>query len=238
MLQSDLRATVGERLRALVAYEAHGVFGEPGAGGPDATELRHPDRVHTLAVVDDLGAGDLARLAPLAGRWTKHGLAVPLLLGPTELARSFEAFPLELGQILARHEVIVGDDPFRGCAVDAEDLRRACETQVRSHLIHLREGFLEAGGSPHKIAALVAASVVPLHAVLVSIARLYGADASTPADLSRFVEERLRLPANGIRPLLSGSPARHLETTDAGALFPAYLQAVERLAQVVDEWTR
>ncbi len=237
-LQSDLRATLGERLQALVVYEAHGAFGEPPDGGSEARGLRHRDRVHTLAIVDGLGPDDLARLAPLSPKWAKHGLAVPLVLAPSELARSFDAFPLELGQILARHEVVAGDDPFRGFAVDADDLRRACEAQARSHVIHLREGFLEAGGSPHKINDLVAASVVPLRALLVNVARLHGVDTLTPADLSTFVEHRLGLPMAGLRPLLAARSADRRETTDAGALFPAYLQAVERLAQLVDEWTR
>ena len=65
----------------------------------------------------------------------------------------------------------------------------------------------------------------------------YGDNARTPDALARFVEERLKLGADGLRPLLSKHPER-VRDLDAGAHFPAYLRAVEQLTNVVDEWTR
>ena len=91
-LQADLGAILDTRLRALVVFEAHGILGD--ASGPGNGDLVHDGRIHTLAVVDNLDCGDLARLAPLAAGWTKRGLAVPLVLGPDELRRSLDAFPL------------------------------------------------------------------------------------------------------------------------------------------------
>jgi len=239
-LEADLRAVVAGRLQSLVAYEAHGLLGEATAAAPgDATkDIRHDGRIHTLAVVEELGYADLAALAPLTPAWNKRGLAVPLLLSPEEIRRSLDAFPLEFSQILSRHVLIAGDDLLAGCAVSPDDLRRACEQQVRSHLLHLREGYLQSGGSPRKLAELVAASVTPLRALLIDIARLHGVNARTPDALTHFVEERLHLPKDGLRPLLSERPAEHFRSADAGASFPAYLQAMEQLATLVDEWTR
>ena len=48
--------------------------------------------------------------------------------------------------------------PVRRRAIALADLRRACEAQIKSHLVHLREGFIEAGGDPANIASLVAES--------------------------------------------------------------------------------
>ncbi|HEY3382435.1 MAG TPA: hypothetical protein VGK32_11745 [Vicinamibacterales bacterium] len=238
-LLRDLRTILDTRLRALVVYEAHGLLGDmPVASPGDEAGLRHEQLVHSVAIVDGLGHADLLRLAPLAAGWAGRSLAVPLFLSPTELQRSLDAFPLEFGQILARHVVIVGDDPFRGLAVASEDMRRACEAQVRSHLLHLREGYLQTAAEPKRVAALVAASVVPLRALLVNIARLHGVEARTPKILAEFVEQRLRLPMGGLRPLLSAKQAKLFEGEDVGAFLPAYLDAVERLAALVDEWSR
>jgi hypothetical protein len=236
-LVADIRGVVDARLRSLLVYEAHGALSDAGSPPPADDEIHHENHVHTLALVDGLGHADLVRLAPMAAAWQKNGLAVPLFLPPDELRRSLDAFPLEFTQIVARHIVIVGDDPFVNTAVSEQDLRRACETQVRSHLLHLREGFLQAGGSPKGVAELVAASVVPLRALLVNVARLYGVNARTPEALARFVEEHLHLGADGLRPLLSKRPEK-VKDLDAGAFFPGYLRAVEQLAGVVDEWTR
>ena len=71
---------------------------------------------------------------------------MPLLLSRQEFARSLDVFPVEYGEIVANHVTIVGDDPFAGATIAEADLRRSCELQAKSHLIHLREGFLEAGG--------------------------------------------------------------------------------------------
>jgi hypothetical protein len=240
-LHADLRTIVDTRLRALVAYEAHGLLGD--AAGPAPADgpgeaIRHEGHIHTLALVDDLSYADLSRLAPLVSSWEKRGLAVPLLLSPGELKRSLDAFPQEFSQIIARHVVVAGDDPFSDLAVAPGDLRRACETQARSHLLHLREGYLQTAGSPRKLAELVTASVVPLRALLVNLARLHGVNARTPDALAQFVSERLGPCAAGLRPLLAAGPADRFKDADAGGFFPAYLQAVERLAALVDEWTR
>jgi hypothetical protein len=234
-LVTDIRAVVDARLRSLAVFEAHGLLGDPAAG---PAELRHADHVHTLAVVDPLEYEDLARLAPLAPGWHKRGLAVPLFLAPGELRRSLDAFPLEFSQIIARHVVVIGDDPFAELTVSERDLRRACETQARSHLLHLREGFLEAGGNPRRLAELVVASVVPLRALLLNIARLDGVDARGPDQLLAFAEDRLHLDGRGLRPLLSATRPDKLRDLDAGAFFPDYLRACDQLATVVDEWTR
>lgn len=234
-LESEIRAVVDTRLRSLLVYEAHGLLGDPmaAAGEPEA----HPDdHVHTLAVVAELSYADLARLAPLAGTWHKRGLAVPLFLAPGELRRSLDAFPLEFSQILARHVLVAGSDPFEGLSVSERDLRRACEAQARSHLLHLREGFIQAAGNPRAVADLVAASAVPLRALIVNIARLHGVQAQTPDALANFVEHQLGLGSQGLRPLLSSKRPGQLRDMDAGAFFPDYLRAVERLTAIVDEW--
>lgn len=232
----DLRAVFDSRLRSLVVYEAHGTLGD--ASAPEDADLRHEDQVHTVAVVDDLSYADLARLAPLAGAWAKRGLAVPLVLDPGELTRSLDAFPLEFSQMIARHVVVAGEDPFAGLAVEDVDIRRACEAQARSHLLHLREGFIQSAGDPEALARLVSASAVPLRALLVNVAQLQGVNARTPDALNHFVNDHLGVPAESIRPVLSLKGSDKFRALEAGAFFPGYLQAVERLVALVDEWTR
>jgi hypothetical protein len=130
-LERDLRDLFGERVRSLVTYAA---AVDEGGGQP------------TLAVVDRLTADDLGRAATRITLWHHAGLDTPLILTADEFARALDAFPLEFGAILDSHVLVAGADPFAGLRVHAADLRRACETQARSHLLHLREGYLEAGG--------------------------------------------------------------------------------------------
>ncbi len=235
-LLADLRAVLETRLRSLVVYEAHGVIGD--ASPTDEGDLQHGEHVHTLVVVDDLRHADLARLAPLSKAWTKRGLAIPLVLRTGEVRRSLDAFPLEFSQMIARHIVVAGENPFAGLAVADADLRQACEAQARSHLLHLRQGFVQTDGDPGALARLVAASAIPLRALLVNIARLYGVNARTPDALVHFAGEHLHLPAEALKPVLAHRNTDRFNDLDVGAFFPGHLQAVERLVALVDEWTR
>ena len=76
----------------------------------------------------------------------KLGLDAPLFLLEPELERALDAFPLEFSEIIATRRVVSGADLFEGVTVPKADLRRACEVQARGHVLHLREGYIEAAG--------------------------------------------------------------------------------------------
>src|SRR6185436_706169 len=165
-LDRDLRDIFGDRLRSVVAY---------------ATVDRLPNTPQpTLVVVAALTPADLRACAGRVAVWHDSGLATPLMLESPEFARSLDAFPFEFGAILADHVIVSGDDPFEGLRVDAADVRRACEVQARSHLLHLREGYIETQGRSDALADLVARSSAPLSALLKSVARLNGGRDADP----------------------------------------------------------
>lgn len=250
LLHGDLARVFGERLRSLLVYDAHGSShlaantDEGGASGPasdhDAAPAAHPHerRIHTMAVVESLRMDDLKACGALAAGWAHRGLATPLLMLPTELGRSLDAFPLEFSGIMAHHVLVAGSDPFEQLSVKTEDVRRACEVQVRSHLLHLREGFIEAGGRPAAVAELIAASSAPFRALLGNVARLKGSHARTPDALASYAETALHLPAALVRRVLQIAGPDDLDPSDAIRLYGEYLDATERLTKIVDEWAR
>jgi hypothetical protein len=159
-----------------------------------------------------------------------------LLLTREEFERSLDAFPLELAAIASHHVLIAGADPFAGIRVDEQDVRRACETQARSHLLHLREGFLEARGEPAGVARLIAASVPPLRTLLLNLARLDGVQAHNRQGLARHAAGMLGVPEALLEQVLSVRQPNDLDKSDALRVYAAYLDAVERLARLVDGW--
>ena len=249
-LHGDLARVFGERLRSLLVYDAHGTShlaaGEEDGRAPgrasdrDAAPAAHPHgrRIHTMAVVDSLRMDDLKACGALAAGWANRGLATPLLVLPTELGRSLDAFPLEFGQIISHHVLVAGSDPFEQLSVKTEDVRRACEVQARSHLLHLREGFIEAEGHLAAVADLVAASSAPFRALLGSVAALQGSDARTPDALASYAETSLHLPAALVRSVLQIAGPDDVAPSDAIRLYEECLDATERLTKIVDEWPR
>ena len=146
--RSSARAAVAGRVR-----RASGEHAKPGAHGHAEAPTR------TLAVVERMTRDDLracaGRVAGVARR------------RPGDAAARRRA---RVRAIARRLSARVRRDPRRSrrrrrarirspaCGVDPADLRRACEVQARSHLLHLREGYLETRGRADALADLIVQS--------------------------------------------------------------------------------
>jgi hypothetical protein len=189
-LVAQLTEIFGDRLRMLAAFG---------------------DSASTCAVVQSLTIADLDRCAAHAGAWNKAGLDAPLLIVEGDVRRALDAFPLELTEIITTRRILAGRDLFEEVVVPKQDLRRGCEVQARGHVMHLREGYIEAAADSKKIAALVAAAVPPFRALVKNVARLDGiAPKALVAQLS-------------------------LDNFEKG--FPEALRAAEQIVDYVDRWT-
>jgi hypothetical protein len=206
-IDRDLREMFGDRLRSVVAYAVTDRV--PGTPQP------------MLVIVEALTPADLRDCAARVVRWQESGIATPLFLETAEFPRSLDVFPFEFGAIIADHVIVSGENPFGGLQIDQEDLRRACEVQARSHLLHLREGYIETQGRSDALAALITRSSGPLSALLRSVARLKG-----------------RQFADGVLGQIANLHSQELSSDTARRLFPEYLSAVEHLTNEIDRWGR
>lgn len=226
-LASDLLAIFGARLRSLSAY--------------DLDRPEHGD-THTIALVDHLSFDDLAACAPRTRGWLNRGLAVPLILHADEFARSLDVFPLEYGAIIADHVVVYGEDLLSGVSVSEQDRRRGCELQAKSHLIHLRESFLETHGEPRAVARMIEASAESFRRLLdnlVVLVRPAAERAAGHANLADDAERFIGVPASLTRDVLTaGTVGSQTTIADPTALLARYIDAVEDIWAFVDRWKR
>jgi hypothetical protein len=189
-LAVQLREIFGERLKMVAAF-----------GG----------NAHTCAVVQNLTLDDLDRCAAHGSKWNALGLDVPIFIVETELPRALDAFPLELNEIMATRRVVWGSDVFAEVVIPKQELRRACEVQARGHVLHLREGYIQAAGDRKKVSDLVAAAVPTFRGLVTNVARLEGISAK--------------------------ALATQLTLDDFEWGFPEALRAAERIVDYVDRWT-
>jgi len=189
-LAAQLKDIFGERLKMVASFGGH---------------------THTCAVVQTLTLDDLDRCAAHGSKWSKLGLEVPLFIVEDELPRALDVFPLELSEIIATRRVVAGTDVLADVTIPKQELRRACEVQARGHVLHLREGYIEAAGDQKAITKLVAAAVEPFRALVTNVARL-----------------------EGIAPKALVTQLT-LENFEEG--FPDALRAAERIVEYVDRWT-
>ncbi len=215
----DLQHIFGDRLHAFAAY------GQPGT-----------TPAPSLALVQSIAPEDLDKCAAHAAAWHRAGCATPLLLTRDEFAGSLDAFPIEYGEILATHQMLFGIDLFAGLTIKPEDVRRACEVQVKSHLVHLRENYIESRGRQSDIRALVAEAAPAFAVILRRLAHLDGVAAESNSDLSAYAARRPRLDARVVGDVLALASQQQASGVDAMKLYPGYLAAVEQLWRFVDGW--
>ena len=217
-LERDLREIFGGRLQSLVHYGAR--QHTPAQHSNDAHSHGHhePALVHALAVTETLTADDLRACAKRVSSWHDAGLATPLILPGAELVRSLDVFPFELSAIIADHVVIAGANPFGSLHVEPSDLRWACEVQARGHLLHLRQGYVEARGRDDALAVLIVRSAPAWKSLLENMARLENKVADQD-EITRLV---------GVK---------EISNEDAVRIFPKYVADVERLTKHVDTWS-
>ena len=225
-LAADLRRVFGNRFLSLCAYRTS-----------DSNSS-----THSIALVDQLRFEDLAACVPLASGWERRGLAVPLLLEEHEFNRTLDVFPLEYGDIIAHHVVIAGTDPFHGVTVSESDRRRACELQAKSHLVHLREGYLESNGDARAIVGLIRASAAGFRQLLenlVTLVRPGSPEGKNHDDLAENAQALLGISAELIREVLATDAADGPSAiADPTALLERYIAAIDRIWEFVDEWKR
>ena len=192
--------------------------------------------LQSLALVSSLSAGDLEACAQLSADWTRGGIGTPLILPDSEFRASLDVFPLEYGEIVRAHTLVYGADPFAGVTITPGDLRLACEAQAKSHLLHLRQGYMQTGGRLPAVARLVAQSAPAFAALLRNVGRLGGVQTSDRMEATRQGARAAGLPDDTVSAVLALEHPSALPASDPARLFPAYLAAVERLAAVVDQW--
>ena len=215
----DLQYIFGSRLQALVAY-----------GDANATPAL------SLALVHAITADDLNACAARSSAWHRSGCATPLLLTREEFSGSLDVFPLEYGEILETHRVLHGDAPLSGLAIRDEDVRRACEVQIKSLLLHLREDFIDSRGRPADVAALVTESAPAFAQLLRHLARLDDVSCTTNQELCNYASARPKLDPRVVGDVLALAKNPSAAGVDAGRLFPAYLAVVESLWRFADRW--
>ena len=222
-LVTDLRNIFGDRLRSIVAY---GTYLDGDTSAP----------LTCLALVRSLDLSDLDACAARAAHWERARIATPLILPEEEFRGSLDAFPLEYGEIIRAHREVYGDDPFANVTIAREDLRRACETQVKSHLVHLRESYIECQGTPREIAGLVRTAAPAFAALLRNVARLSDVHSIDRNEMTLQGARAAGISDSIVADVLALERPGAVAAPDPARLFPDYLAAVEAMARAVDRW--
>jgi hypothetical protein len=221
----DVKGVFGEQLEGMLLYGS-AVRGEflPGRSN-----------LNILLLVSSYDSAVLKKYGALHRHWSKEQIVVPLFLTEEELHTSAAVFPLEFLEIQEQHRVLGGRDPFIGFHVKTDRLRETVVQGVTSHLLRLRQRYVEGGGSDDATTILLPLSITSIVPLLRGVQRLLGRPVLSHSDaVIKDVAEQLKLDLQGLldawllkRGQISPGPR------EVPRLFDRYLQAATLLTRAV-----
>jgi hypothetical protein len=182
----------------------------------------------------------LKQYSALHRQWSKEQIVVPLFLTEEELHLSAAVFPLEFLEIQEQHRVLDGRDPFIGFHVKTDRLREAVVQGLMSHLLRLRQRYVEGGGSVEATIILLPLSITSAVPLLRGVQRLLGRPVLSHSDaVIKDVAEQLPLDLQGLLDaLLLKRGQISSGSYELPRLFDRYLQAVTLLTRAVERLLR
>ena len=223
----EVNRVFGEQLEGMVLYGS-AVRGE---------FLLGRSNLNILLLVSSYDSAVLKRYSALHRRWGKEQIVVPLFLTEEELHLSAAVFPLEFLEIQEQHRVLDGRDPFIGFHVKTDRLRDAVVQGLTSHVLRLRQRYVEGGGSDEATMILLPLSITSIVPLLRGVQRLLGRPPLSHSDaVISDVGEQLKLDLQGLLDvwlLKRGqiSPGPH----EVPRLFDRYLHSTISVTRAVEQ---
>jgi hypothetical protein len=223
----EVKGQFGEQLEGVLLYGS-AVRGEflPGRSN-----------LNILLLMSFCDSGVLKQYSALHRQWSKEQIVVPLFLTEEELRVSAEVFPLEFLEIQEQHRALGGRDPFIGFHVKTDRLREAVVQGFMSHLLRLRQRYVEGSGADEATTILLPLSITSILPLLRGVQRLLDRPVLSHADaVIKDVAGELKLDLQGLLDIVllkrgQISPGRH----EMPRLFDRYLQAATLLNRAVEQ---
>lgn len=171
--------------------------------------------------------------APLRAAWRAVRVE-PFIVLRTELPHLLDVFPIKLSDIQAHHQVITGEDPFIGLAIDDAHLRLRVEQELRNHLLRLRRHYVFAGSDARALARMLFKSASSLGIELGALLRLAGKpeDSGRLDSVVRAAADAFELDHDALARLCAFKQGKDVD--DVHALYLDVMRAVEHAVARAD----
>lgn len=130
--------------------------------------------INSVVVLRDMDLKFVTFLAPLGKKYGKKRIAAPLVMTPEYIKSSLDAFPIEFLDFKLIHKTVYGPDIFNDLEIDKPHLRLQCERELKTKLIHLRQGYISSLGKKQLLAAVLVRSFTGSMALFRAIVSLLG----------------------------------------------------------------
>ncbi|TVR89195.1 MAG: nucleotidyltransferase domain-containing protein [Spirochaetaceae bacterium] len=218
-----LRRVYGEDLSSVVVY-----------GSYVAGNYRYKSSdINLLVLLQNCSPDSLERLGREGKGFLKKHRVTPLILTTAEFTASADVFPMEYMDIIARHKVLLGEDPTEHVQFSHRNLRHELEHQLRGALISLRQLVLAARGRKRLLSAELKSWTGSMAAIFRGLVRLRGVE-DVATEFSALIEQ-----VNALYELQPGPFLSLLSMREGGGgnpveLVSELLPRLEHLISVID----
>jgi hypothetical protein len=170
-------AVFGSKLKSAILYGS-------GAEG----RLRAASDVNLLLVLSSFDAAEADAIRqPFAAAHAAIQLSAMFLL-ELEVDPAMAAFGQKFSDIVRRHRLLYGHDPFEGATIPRTAVILRLKQVLLNLTLRLREAYVERGSTPERVSELVADSAGPLRSCAATLLELEAEPALAPKEaLVQFV---------------------------------------------------
>lgn len=226
-LAHELEIIYGDEIKSVVLY---------GSAAGENHSQKFSD-YNIFCVLSNPTPALLAKSNRVIRKWVRRGNPPPLFFGMDHFERSLDVFPIEFLDMMDRHGVLFGGDPFEDARVDKKNLRHQCESELKGKLLHLRAFYAANCHKPKRLARMMVDSFPAFLAAFRSTLRLAGEKPAGGSD--GIVEKAAQIAKFNPEIFLEIVAIRHGTSylprgDEALAAFERYLTELEVITTFVD----
>jgi len=209
------RTELGSALHSIVLF-----------GSAAENRIRPTSDVNVAVVLSAFDRAGVDRLRPaVEGAHAAIRLEILWLL-EGEVAAAAEAFAVKFTDIVRRHRVLHGADPFAALVVSRQATIARLRQVLLNQLLRLRASYAVDGGHEERLTLRIADAAGPLRVSAAEILELEGGGTLPPRNaLARIIEDWTAPDRAGVLAAISTArETRHLEAGRAGELLLAVVE--------------
>lgn len=100
------------------------------------------DQVNVLIVLKNAKVEHIENISQVVSKAKKDFNLQPTIITKEEVKTSTDVFPIEFTDMKVKNTIIWGEDVFKNIQISMEDLRLACELELKKRLFELRSYFV------------------------------------------------------------------------------------------------
>jgi len=216
----EARTALGPTLRAIV------LFGSAAEG-----RLRATSDVNVVVVLTAMDPARFDALRPAVERAHAAIRLEILWLDETEAPAAATAFPVKFGDILRRHRLLHGANPFEALTVSRAATIHRLRQVLLNQVLRLRSTYAVDGGREERLALRVADAAGPLRVSAAEILELTGHPGIPPRDALVRLAGSWSSPARAevLAAISEARQTRHLDPERAGEIVLGVLDLARHL---------